>query len=153
MVAEGDGYRVTVGAQGFSLKLKRGIKPGSFVAEFSDRPVGFTLVAADPRQVDIGIGDGLLSYRRLLEAPKPPPVAFPQATPAQQNLIAAPIPGKVIGALVKEGEKVKAGDPLVVLESMKMEVAVRSDRDAEVKEILVAEGTAVKRGQGLVRLA
>lgn len=42
------------------------------------------------------------------------------------------MPGKVIGALIKRGEKVKAGDPLVIPESMKMEIAVRSDRDAEV---------------------
>jgi len=62
------------------------------------------------------------------------------------------MPGKVIGTLVKNGENVKTGDPLVILESMKMEIAVRSDRDAEVQEILVEEGASVKRGQGLVRL-
>jgi biotin carboxyl carrier protein len=35
---------------------------------------------------------------------------------------------------------------------MKMEIAVRSDRDAEVREILADEGSSVKRGQGLLRL-
>ena len=70
-----------------------------------------------------------------------------------QNLMVAPMPGKVIRALVKKGERVKAGGPLIILESMKMEIAVRVDRDAEVSEILVEEGASVKRGQGLVRLS
>lgn len=91
-----------------------------------------------------------LSYRRPAAAvgqPKTPPVVS-----LQKDIVAAPMPGKVIGALVKAGEKVKAGDPLIIIESMKMETAVRSDRDAEVAEILVEEGASVKRGQGLVRL-
>ncbi len=79
------------------------------------------------------------------------PAAQPGA-PAK-DLVVAPMPGKVVGALVRKGEKVKAGDPLVILESMKMEIAVRSDRDAEVAEILAADGASVKRGQGLVRLS
>jgi biotin carboxyl carrier protein len=62
------------------------------------------------------------------------------------------MPGKVIGALVKLGEKVKNGDPLIIIESMKMEIAIRADKDGEVLEILVMEGNPVKRGQGLVRL-
>jgi biotin carboxyl carrier protein len=71
---------------------------------------------------------------------------------AAVGLIPAPIPGKVVGSLVKKGERVKSGDPLVILESMKMEIAVRSDREAIVREILVTDGDSVKRGQGLVRL-
>jgi biotin carboxyl carrier protein len=63
------------------------------------------------------------------------------------------MPGKVIGALVKQGDSVRAGDPLVILESMKMQIAVRSDRDAEVSQILVEDGASVRRGQGLVRLS
>ena len=61
------------------------------------------------------------------------------------------MPGRIIGVMTKQGEKVKAGDPLVIVESMKMETVIRSDRDAEVAQILVAEGSAVKRGQALVR--
>lgn len=153
MVAEGDHYRVTVGGQEFSLRLKRGTKPRSFIAEFSDKPVAITLLEANPGQVEMSVGRERFSYRRPTEGLRPlTPVATSRAAPAQRDLITAPIPGRVIGALVEEGEKVKAGDPLVVLESMKMEVAVRADRDAEVKEVLVTEGTAVKRGQGLVRL-
>jgi biotin carboxyl carrier protein len=59
----------------------------------------------------------------------------------------------LIGALVRRGETVKAGDPLIIFESMKMKIAVRSDRDSEIAEILVEDGDPVKRGQGLVRLA
>jgi 3-methylcrotonyl-CoA carboxylase alpha subunit len=152
-VPEGDGYRVTIAGEGYFLRLKRGAAPNSLVAEFSDKPVGVTLLEANPQRVEMSIGSDHLSYQRPTEVPNPQTtVALPQTGPAQKNLITAPMPGKVIGALVKKGEKVRAGDPLVMLESMKMEVAVRADRDAEVEEILAEEGTAVKRGQGLVRL-
>ena len=71
---------------------------------------------------------------------------------AVAGLILSPMPGKVVGSLVKKGDRVELGDPLVILESMKMEIAVRSDRQGVVREILVADGDSVKRGQGLVRL-
>jgi len=88
-------------------------------------------------------------FQRSVAASVPAPKA--QIKP-EADIILAPLPGKMVGSLVKEGERVKPGDPLVILESMKMEIAVRSDREAVVTEILVADGDPVKRGQGLVRL-
>ena len=153
LVPDGDGYRVDINGQEYALKLKKGATPNSFVAEFSDKPVGVTLLEASPHRIEMRIGGERLSYQRPTEAlPQPAAVAVPQASTTRKDLVTAPMPGKVIGTLVKPGEKVSAGDPLVILESMKMEVAVRADRDGEVKEILASEGSVVKRGQGLVRL-
>lgn len=53
--------------------------------------------------------------------------------------------------MAKAGDYVKQGDALVVIESMKMEVAVRADRDGVVDRSLVAEGASVKKGQALIR--
>ena len=59
------------------------------------------------------------------------------------NQISAPMPGNVVTVAVKAGQKVAAGDTLVTLEAMKMEAAVRAERDAEVVEVLVRPGQHV----------
>ena len=145
-----EGYRVVVDGVEHFVKVKQGAAPGSVVAEISGKPMTVSLVQAGGDRVDIVLGDESLSFQRLTPAVglSSPPV--PEQAP--KGIIPAPMPGKVIGTMAKRGDRVKRGDPLVILESMKMEVAVRADRDGEVAEILVADGTAVKRGQPLVRL-
>ena len=153
VVPSGDGFRVTVSGKEYLVKLKHlpGQGQGTVVAEVGDKPISVALFEANPQQVRMAIGGERLTYRRSTATPEPSAQSHASA-PAQRDVVIAPMPGKVISSLAKTGDRVKAGDPLVVLESMKMEVAVRADRDAEVKEILVKEGAAVKRGQALVRL-
>lgn len=151
VVRSGEDYEASVSGRGYTMRLKQGAAPGSFVAEFSDKPVPVTVVEVTPQRVELVIGGARLVYRPRTTAVEQRP-SGPLPPPKQAGVVAAPMPGKVTGALVQEGEQVKAGDPLVMIESMKMEVAVRADRDGEVAEILVKEGEAVKRGQGLVRL-
>lgn len=140
-----------VGDTVYFLKLKRGAGRNQFVAEVADKPMSVSLLEASSQRVNLTLNGERLSFQRPAAAIRQevPQFSEPLAT---TDIVAAPMPGKVIGALVKKGEKVKTGDPLIILESMKMEVAVRSNRDAEVREILVDEGAPVKRGQGLVRL-
>ncbi len=66
--------------------------------------------------------------------------------------IVAPMPGTVIGVKVHEGSTVKAGDPLVVLEAMKMETPLTSPYDAVVGAVHVQEGDRVAGGALLVEL-
>ncbi|MDK2783686.1 MAG: glutaconyl-CoA/methylmalonyl-CoA decarboxylase subunit gamma, partial [Thermococcaceae archaeon] len=63
-----------------------------------------------------------------------------------------PMPGKVLRILVREGDEVKAGQGLLVLEAMKMENEIPSPRDGVVKKILVKEGDTVDTGQPLIEL-
>ena len=58
----------------------------------------------------------------------------------------APMPGKVVRVLVKPGEQVRARQPLVVIEAMKMENELRAVGDGVVAEITVAEGQSVDAG-------
>ena len=69
-----------------------------------------------------------------------------------QSSVIAPMPGTVIRLLVREGESVKARQPLVVLEAMKMETPLTSPYDATVRAVHVAEGDRVAGGAVLVEL-
>lgn len=151
VIREGDGYLVRVGKNSYSLKLKRGAEPNEIVAEISEKPLSVTLLEANNQRVEISINGEHFSFRRPVAAIEPSQSEVPAAV-VQRDVVVAPMPGRVIGTTVKVGEKVRAGDPLVIIESMKMEIAVRSDRDGEVAETLVSEGASVKRGQALVRL-
>ncbi|MFP6579277.1 MAG: biotin carboxylase N-terminal domain-containing protein [Myxococcota bacterium] len=64
----------------------------------------------------------------------------------------APMPGKVIQLLVAVGDRVRAGQTLVVLEAMKMEHPMDAPEDGVVREVLVAVGDQVKSGAPLVSL-
>ena len=64
----------------------------------------------------------------------------------------APMPGQVLRVLVAEGQAVRAGDPLVVLLSMKMENTVAAAEDGTVTEVRVAEGQTIEAGHLLIVL-
>lgn len=64
--------------------------------------------------------------------------------------LTAPMPGQVIAIEVREGDAVQAGQTLVVLEAMKMEIRVAAPEDGIVNRLLVAVGDVVERGQRLV---
>jgi biotin carboxyl carrier protein len=67
--------------------------------------------------------------------------------------IKAPMPGLVIEVSVKEGQDVKEGDKILILEAMKMENSIMTHADATIKKISVSSGQAVDKGQVLVELA
>lgn len=59
--------------------------------------------------------------------------------------IKSQIPGRVVNILAQIGSPVKKGDPIVVLESMKMQVAVKAHKDGNIKQIKVNQGATVAR--------
>jgi 3-methylcrotonyl-CoA carboxylase alpha subunit len=66
--------------------------------------------------------------------------------------LTAPMPGKVIAYLVKAGDAIKTGQPLAVLEAMKMEHTIAAPRDGTVAELLFAPGDQVSEGGELLTL-
>jgi biotin carboxyl carrier protein len=63
------------------------------------------------------------------------------------------MPGKIVKIFVKPGQEVKAGDPLLIMEAMKMENEMRAVADVKIKEVLVKEGENVESGATLVTFA
>ena len=68
------------------------------------------------------------------------------------NLIISIIPGTIITVLVRKGQKVKEGDSLLILESMKMQNKILAPRNAVVKTIKVAAGQIIPKGYIMVEL-
>ena len=83
-------------------------------------------------------------------APAPAPAPAPAAAPVGGNKINSPLPGSVISVAVSEGQAVKKGDTLLVLESMKMENPILADCDGTVSKIAVASGQSVMQDDLLV---
>lgn len=97
-------------------------------------------------------------------APAPKPVARPAAKPAAAAPAAAPaakpaaaksgvkspLPGVILDIKVKEGDEVKKGQTIIILEAMKMENSINADKDGKVTAINVSKGESVLEGTDLV---
>ena len=66
--------------------------------------------------------------------------------------VLAPLPGLVATVHVKSGDAVSTGDPVVTLQSMKMEIPIAAESDGTVAEVLVAEGDEIDTGAVIARL-
>jgi len=64
--------------------------------------------------------------------------------------LSAGMPGKIAKILVNRGDSVKANQPILIMEAMKMENEMRSSHDARIKEIHVKTGDSVESGQLLI---
>ena len=93
-------------------------------------------------------------------APAPAPAAAPAAAPkaaasaagAGSVKVSAAVPGKVVKIVASVGQSVKAGDSVVIVESMKMEIPVVAPQDGTIASIDVAEGAAVENGDTLATM-
>lgn len=86
-------------------------------------------------------------------APKAAPAAAPKAAAAAGAQVKSPLPGSVVKVCVSEGQDVKKGDTLLILESMKMENPILAEQDGKVAQVAVAAGQTVMQDDLLVVLA
>ena len=108
---------------------------------------------------DLGIKDepDPVKIARPVEKPAPsPPAAQAVAKPTQpapvagEGSVVAPMPGKVLSIKVEVGDQVDAGQPVLILEAMKMENILNAPADGIVKDIKVAPGANASQGDVLI---
>ena len=74
------------------------------------------------------------------------------ANPNDTMEIGASIPGNILKVYVQEGESVKMGQSLILVEAMKMETNIVAKEDGVIEEILITQGQTVKSGELLIRM-
>ena len=79
-------------------------------------------------------------------APKAAPAAAPAAAAGEGEKINAPMPGNILAVNVKEGDVVKKGQVLMILEAMKMENEIMAGADGTVTSVAVQSGATVEAG-------
>jgi biotin carboxyl carrier protein len=125
---------------------------------------GFSVLRADGRQaeavprrdsdgnVTVRVGADVVALELLDELTARAQAVAGKGAYRGSGDVKAAIPGRVLRVLVNPGDEVVHGQPVVVLEAMKMENDVRSPRDGVVKSVEVAPGQPVGSGQVLLRL-
>jgi len=103
---------------------------------------------------DIGaIASGHRSYVRVESERMRAATAAKKKTGASEKVLRSPMPGRVVKVHVAPGDEVAAGQPLLVVEAMKMENELRAKAAAKVAEVHVAAGEAVEGNAKLVSFA
>ncbi len=88
----------------------------------------------------------------VLRRETPLVVEPPLPTVGAEKVVICPMPGTIVSIKVKVGDQVRAGDVLLILESMKIQNEIRAPKDGEVKEIHITEGACVRRMDRLVTI-
>lgn len=96
------------------------------------------------RIIEVVIKD---QYDELLEA-----LGIDVTASKKTGDLKAPMPGLVVDILIEEGQEIKKGETLVVLEAMKMENSLKAASDCIVKKILIKKGSTVDKNQVLIQL-
>ena len=147
-------YTVSIGGRSYAIDVREtasdrfevSVDGRTFEATLEgEREVAHEVGPASPMPIPAPALPGAMP-RTVARAPLPP-----GSGPA--DVVAAPLPGVVLEVQVKPGDVLQRGDPLLVLEAMKMRNTIRSPRDAIVVEVAVSAGQPVAPNDVLVRLA
>ena len=137
-------FTVTIDGKPFQVSVERADGPAAPVAA---APVAAPVAAPAPAAAPVAPAPA------AAPAPAPAPAAAPVAAPAAgETAVKSPMPGNIFKVECQVGQSVKAGDVLVVLEAMKMEIEVSAPVDGTVKSISAVVGSTVNTDDLLVVL-
>jgi acetyl/propionyl-CoA carboxylase alpha subunit len=140
---QGENYNATVDGQTYRFEI------------IDDRPGNLRICfEGSPRTLFWASGEGqqwvsLDGCTYLLERPLPGRLRGSAASQTE-NSVRSPMPAQVRALYIEEGEDVQQGDPLILLEAMKMEIKVQAPRAGRIGRVSVSTGQTVNRDQELV---
>jgi biotin carboxyl carrier protein len=141
-----------VSSKGKKLDVDLAIVGRALSVRVDGRVVDLTTEGAPP---ELGVvASGHRSYVRVeSDRQRAADAAAKHSGAGGDDLVRSPMPGRIVRVLVAVGDEVQPGQPLVVIEAMKMENELKSKRAGKVAEVLVTQGAAVEGNAKLLRLA
>jgi len=113
-------------------------------------------VSVNGTQYDVVVGPGDTDISQISPVSAPPAPAAAATTavvPASAGTeIRAPLAGSIVDILVAEGQQVNEGDPVFIVEAMKMETEIRANASGRVQSIMVSKGAAIAADQHLMTI-
>jgi len=158
-------YDVTIDGKNYRLDLNRA--DGRWSCRLDGRDIEVDAVLVRPNVLSLRIGNlayeveaervandlhlwvGSARFAVELRDPRSLRGRAPAADDQGPKKITAPMPGKVVRLLVREGDEVEAGGGVAVVEAMKMQNEIKSPKNGTIQKILVSEGGAVNAGDVL----
>jgi biotin carboxyl carrier protein len=141
-----EGNQILVNSEELSTNLQW-IKPGEFLTvSLNNQNYRIVILKKEGKQVKLSVNGQILEVSiadpmdLLLKN-----LGLDKLMNKAADSVKAPMPGLVLKVMVQPGDVVKKGDPLLILEAMKMENVIKSPTDGQIKEVKVSEKQAVDK--------
>ena len=143
---------IRIGKRDYEVKLKADEKYGTYIL-WKNRKYPVEIVRSSQNKYEILFND--ISYTFTVETPfslKRMKVLSSKRGKVEREYIKAPMPGKIIDVLVREGSSVVKGEPVVILEAMKMQNELLSPVNGTVVKVSAKPNTNVMKDDLLVEI-
>jgi biotin carboxyl carrier protein len=143
---------IRIGKRDYEVKLKADEKYGTYIL-WKNRKYPVEIVSSRQNRYEILFND--ISYTFTVETPfslQRMKVLNSKKGKAEKEFIKAPMPGKIIDVLVREGASVLRGEPLVILEAMKMQNEIVSPVNGTVAKVMTKANSNVMKDDILVEI-
>lgn len=137
-------YKMKINGEKYDARIKK-YKSDQVIVEVNGIDYKIELERVNRRKPEIVRSKKTQPVLNVVKTPSKP-------VAASAGSVLAPIPGLVLRILVKEGNNINAGDPVLILEAMKMESEIASTATGIIKKIRVNEGASVQEGEVLIEV-
>jgi biotin carboxyl carrier protein len=144
--------KIRIGRRDYPVQLKADDKYGTYIL-WKNRKYPVEIIRSRQNRFEILFND--ISYIFTVETPfslQRMKVLNSRKDKAETELVKAPMPGKLIDVLVREGSTILRGEPLVILEAMKMQNEILSTVNGKVIRVLVRPNTNVMKDDLLMEI-
>jgi glutaconyl-CoA/methylmalonyl-CoA decarboxylase subunit gamma len=145
-------HTIRIGKRDYDVKLKADEKYGTYIL-WKNRKYPVEIIRSRQNKYEILFND--ISYTFTVETPfslQRMKVLNSKKGKVEKELIIAPMPGKIINVLVREGSNVLRGEPLVILEAMKMQNEILSPVNGVIVKVSAKADTNVMKGDLLIEI-
>jgi glutaconyl-CoA/methylmalonyl-CoA decarboxylase subunit gamma len=143
---------ITIGNREYIIKIMEDEKHGSYIL-WKNRRYPVEIIQSRQNKYEILFND--ISYSFTIETPfsmQRKRVLDKGKVKSDKEKIVAPMPGKIVDVLVKEGADVSKGEPLIILEAMKMQNELQSPVDGKVSVVNARANTNVNKDEVLIEI-